>query len=72
MTEQPLTKMPPGHWETHSLYTDEEHAAALFAKKHGYPPEIVDDVIYGVWPNGSRKGFLICGPVNGKDGQDER
>ena len=72
MTEQPLTKMPPGEWETHSLDTGEDHAAARFAKKHGYPPTKVLDVFFSFsWPSESRVwGFLICGPVNGKEAQD--
>ena len=74
MTEQPLTKMPPGEWETHSLDTGEDHAAAKFTKKHGYPPEVVDDVIWNEnWPRDSHRwGVMICGPINGKEAKDER
>ena len=60
MTNQPLTKMPPGEWETHSLDTNEDHAAALFTKKHGYPPEFVFD----------RFGYLWMGPIDGKEASD--
>ena len=70
MTDAPLTKMPPGEWETHSLDTGEDHAAALFLKKHGYPPAQLLDVVFAEW-RGQPWGVLAVGPINGKEARDE-
>lgn len=60
-----LAKLPPGTWLLFTPDHDEDEAAEIFFRKHGYPPLFVHDTPIAPHLGGPRTDVLALGPVEG-------